>query len=75
MTALPLFRLLTLLFLALLCAPGCTWLDSLRGDGFQTWNQSLSGAGLRGNDPAAEPSGFFTDMRSEEIEKSLGGGF
>ncbi len=73
--SLPPLRLLVAIA-ALAAAPGCTWVDALRGDGFQTWNQSLSGGGgLRGNDPAAQPSGFFTDKRSEEIERSLGGGF
>ena len=74
MTA-PRLCLLAIATLALAAAPGCAWLDSVRGDGFQTWNQSLAGSGLRGNDSAAQPSGFFTDKRSEEIEKSLGGGF
>jgi hypothetical protein len=67
-------RLFLLVLATLLCAPGCAWYDSLRGDGFQTWNQSL-GSGMRGTDPAAKPSGFFTDKRSDEIEKNLGGGF
>jgi hypothetical protein len=74
MTAPPL-RLLVVTLAAMAAAPGCAWVDSLRGDGFQAWNQSLSNGGLRGDDPAAKPSGFFTDSRSEEIEKSLGGGF
>ena len=67
------FRLLLIAIAALVALPGCTWFDSLRGDGFQTWNQSL-GTGMRDAD-AANPSGYFTDKRSEEIEKSLGGGF
>ncbi|MCI0358541.1 MAG: hypothetical protein L0211_08665 [Planctomycetaceae bacterium] len=67
-------RLLLLVLATLMCIPGCAWFDSLRGDGFQSWNQSL-GNGMRGADPAAKPSGFFTDKRSEEIEKNLGGGF
>jgi len=70
----PQFRLLLLALAAMLITPGCTWFDSLRGDGFQTWNQSLGGT-MRGNDPAAQPSGFFTDKRSEQIEQNLGGGF
>ncbi len=71
---LPQFRLLLVAIAALAAVPGCTWVDSLRGDGFQSWNQSL-GSGMRGDDDAdaANPSGFFTDRRSEEIEKSLGG--
>ena len=71
---LPHFRLLLVAIAALVAMPGCTWVDSLRGDGFQSWNQSL-GSGMRGADEAAKSSGFFTDRRSEEIEKSLGGGF
>ena len=70
----PQFRLLLLTLAVVLLVPGCTWFDSLRGDGFQTWNQSMGGT-LRGNDPAAQPSGFFTDKRSEQIEQNLGGGF
>ena len=53
---------------------GCTWVDSLRGDGFQTWNQTLGNC-LRGNPNATQPSGFFTDSRSDQIEQNLGGGF
>ena len=53
---------------------GCTWVDSLRGDGFQSWNQALGGQ-LRGKADATEPSGFFTDSRSDQIERNLGGGF
>jgi hypothetical protein len=60
--------------LAALAAPGCAWYDSLRGDGFQTWNDSLGG-GMRGPNQTAEPSGFFTDKRSDQIEKNLGGGY
>jgi hypothetical protein len=74
MTLPPHFRLLLVAIGALIAAPGCTWVDSLRGNGFQSWNQSL-GNGMRGGDPAATSSGYFTDRRSEEIEKSLGGGF
>ena len=53
---------------------GCTWVDSLRGDGFQSWNQSL-GSQLRGKAETTQPSGFFTDSRSDQIERNLGGGF
>jgi hypothetical protein len=66
---------LILVLAALSAAPGCAWFDTLRGDGFQGWNQSLEGGGLRSTDPTAKPSGFFTDRRSDDIEKSLGGGF
>lgn len=55
-------------------APGCAWYNSLRGDGFQSWNETLGG-GMRGPTQAAQPSGFFTDKRSDQIEKNLGGGF
>jgi hypothetical protein len=55
-------------------APGCAWLNSLKGDGFPKWSQSLGG-GVRGADSAAQPSGFFTDARSDQIERNLGGGF
>jgi len=70
-------RYCCLLFLlaALSCAVGCTsspretW-ESLKGDGFPGWND----AGVRGNKDA-KASGFFTDRRSEQIEKDLGGNF
>ena len=45
--------------------------DSLKGDGFTGWNEEIA-AGLRANKDA-KPSGFFTDRRSEQIEKDLGG--
>jgi hypothetical protein len=57
-------------------AAGCTttprqmW-DSLKGDGFTGWNEEIA-TGLRANKDA-KPSGFFTDRRSEQIEKDLGG--
>jgi hypothetical protein len=70
----PQFRLVLLALVVVLLVPGCAWFDSVRGDGFQTWNQSLGGT-IRSNDPAAQPSGFFTDKRSEQIEQNLGGGF
>jgi hypothetical protein len=64
--------------LVLLTAAGCqtpqAWLESMKGDGFQGWSDSL-GSGVRGHNPSAKPSGFFTDRRSEQIEQSLGGGF
>jgi hypothetical protein len=67
----------TMLALALLCAmsaAGCRWTDALKGDGFPAWSDSI-GAGARGNASEAKPSGFFTDSRSEQIERNLGGGF
>ena len=64
--------------LLLLTAAGCQtpqqWLDSMKGDGFPEWSDTLGG-GVRSANPNAKPSGFFTDRRSEQIEKSLGGGF
>lgn len=66
---------LVLVLAALSAAPGCAWFDSLRGEGFQSWNQSLEGSGLRSSDSTAQPSGYFLDKRSDQIEKSLGGGF
>jgi hypothetical protein len=58
----------------LLCAAGCSttprqaW-ESLKGEGFPGWSES---AGVRGA-TNAKSSGFFTDRRSEQIEKDLGG--
>ena len=46
----------------------------MKGDGFPEWTDTLGG-GVRSANPNAKPSGFFTDRRSEQIEKSLGGGF
>jgi hypothetical protein len=68
-----------MLWLALVCGcaalvTGCHWTDKLKGEGFPAWSDSI-GAGARGNGTAAQPSGFFTDRRSEEIERNLGGGF
>lgn len=51
----------------ILCA-GC---ERYKGAGFPQWNQSLGG--MRGNGGEAKSSGFFTDRRSEQIEKNLGG--
>ena len=56
------------------CQTPLAWLESMKGDGFPGWSDSL-GSGVRGANPDAKPSGFFTDRRSEQIEKSLGGGF
>ncbi len=76
MSALP-FRLLALLVAGSVCATcttGCRWTDTLKGEGFPAWSETM-GAGARGNGPEAKPSGFFTDRRSEQIEQNLGGGF
>jgi hypothetical protein len=67
-----------LIIAALACAEGCTaspwqtW-ESLKGEGFPGWSESMT-AGVRGNSDA-KASGFFTDRRSEQIEKDLGGNF
>jgi hypothetical protein len=64
--------------LFLVTVAGCQtpqqWLESMKGDGFPEWSDNLGG-GVRGANPNAKPSGFFTDRRSEQIEQSLGGGF
>ena len=67
---------LTLLSLSLAgcCCSHGSCFSSLRGEGFQGWNESL-GAGVRSGESAAQPSGFFTDRRSDQIEQNLGGGF
>ena len=64
---------------ALACAAGCTitprqYWQSLKGEGFPGWSENLAST-ARGGGKSAEPSGFFTDRRSEQIEKDLGGGF
>jgi hypothetical protein len=70
-------RLLVLIAIACaLATSGCTttpakfW-DSLKGEGFTGWSESM-GAGGRGNKDA-KSSGVFADRRSEQIEKDLGG--
>lgn len=65
--------------LALCALDGCTvtpreYWEALKGEGFPGWDESNS-TGMRGNTKDVKPSGFFTDRRSEQIEKSLGGGF
>lgn len=56
------------------CA-GCRWpWGATEAESFPPWSEQLS-TGLRGEAQAARPSGFFTDPRSHQIEKSLGGGF
>ena len=71
------WRSAVMVAIALLTA-GCQtpqqYYESLKGDGFPAWSDSL-GSGVRGDAPTAKPSGFFTDRRSEQIERSLGGGF
>ena len=58
----------------LLCAAGCSmtprqaW-ESLKGEGFPGWSETSSVRGTK----EARSSGFFTDRRSEQIEKDLGG--
>ena len=61
---------------AALSTGGCTttptqYWDKLKGNGFPGWSETM-GAGVRGNNDS-KPSGFFTDRRSEQIEKDLGG--
>jgi hypothetical protein len=53
--------------------PGWGWYEKLKGPGFSSWNDSLSG-GMRGQNSDAKPSGFLYDKRSEQIEKNLGVG-
>jgi hypothetical protein len=55
---------------------GCTttprqFMDSLKGNGFPGWSESMAGSVRGGKD--TKSSGFFTDRRSEQIEKDLGG--
>lgn len=47
---------------------GC---ERYKGAGFPSWNQSMGG--MRGSSNDTKSSGFFTDRRSEQIEKNLGG--
>ena len=65
-----------LLIVAALSAVGCTmsprqYWESLKGEGFPEWSEKMGG--VRGDTKSAQPSGFFTDRRSEQIEKDLGG--
>ena len=65
-----------LLAIAILVSAGCTttpaqYWEKLKGDGFPGWSDAM-GSGVRGNKDA-KSSGFFTDRRSEQIEKDLGG--
>jgi hypothetical protein len=66
-----------LLLVAVVAASGCTttprqYWESLKGDGFPGWSDNL-GSSIRGSTQSAQPSGFFTDRRSEQIERNLGG--
>ena len=76
MLASRLFLITSVLLLVLLagCQTPQAWLESMKGDGFPGWSDTL-GSSVRGDNPSAKPSGFFTDRRSEQIEQSLGGGF
>ena len=71
-------RVFLLAVAAAVGAAGCAmsprqfW-ESLKGEGFPEWSEKM--AGVRGETKGAQPSGFFTDRRSEQIEKDLGGGF
>jgi hypothetical protein len=62
--------------ICLSAAVGCTassrfnW-DSLKGPGFPGWTEQSSARAAGA--PAPKSSGFFTDRRSEQIEKDLGG--
>ena len=64
------------LSLGLLHFSGCAWFDQtmqkLKGPGFPGWEDAN---GMRGKNSDVKPSGFFTDTRSEQIEKNLGGNF
>lgn len=50
---------------------GCQWWDQLKGPGFAGWEEQ-QGNGFRPKSANAQPSGFFTDRRSEQIEGNLG---
>jgi hypothetical protein len=68
--------LVALLASAAIVSAGCTttpaqYWERLKGDGFPGWSEAM-GSGVRGNKDA-KSSGFFTDRRSEQIEKDLGG--
>lgn len=52
---------------------GCNWLEKIKGTG-PGEGPVKGGSSLR-NTPDAKPSGFFTDRRSDQIEKNLGGDF
>jgi hypothetical protein len=51
--------------------PSFSW-DKLKGPGFPGWTEKSSARAGAGS-AAPKSSGFFTDRRSEQIEKDLGG--
>jgi hypothetical protein len=53
---------------------GCAWMESLRGEGFPEWKNTI-GTGVRTPEPEAKPSGMFFSRKAEQIESSLGGNF
>jgi hypothetical protein len=53
---------------------GCAWLESLRGEGFPEWNETI-GENVRKAEPEAKPSGMFFSRKADQIESSLGGNF
>lgn len=66
---------LLLLIFTVASHSGCAWLkNEIGGEEFQPWNSTL-GSGMRGDTSKSKHSGFFFDRKSQEIEKSLGGGF
>lgn len=67
------FCRLLLLGMLLASAPGCAWIEKLKGPGFAGWDEN--GSSMRGKNADTKPSGFFTDRRSEQIERNLGGNF
>jgi len=68
------FAAIVLLLLSSGCQSPRQFWDSLKGEGFPEWSGQMAG-GVRGKASDAQPSGFFTDRRSEQIEQNLGGGF
>jgi hypothetical protein len=60
----------TALGLGCTTSPSKTW-QSLQGEGFPAWNEQL-GSDLRAT-KNAQPSGHFTDKKSDQIEQNLGG--
>jgi hypothetical protein len=74
-TRMALSAILALELTALGCSvtPRQYW-EALKGDGFPQWSEKI-GKGVSRDGQGAQPSGFFTDRRSEQIEQNLGGGF
>jgi hypothetical protein len=65
---------------AMACAAGCIttprqYWSSLKGESFPGWSENMASASRGNGAKTAEPSGFFTNRKSEQIEKDLGGGF